>query len=84
MLYMTQYSDDDLRAELRRREGLAAPSVPPKLTTPNTEPLAELVAEHLRLIACGNRDEDMPHYIYETAMEAFYGKDVWKFVNGKR
>ena len=83
MPYMTQYSDDDLRAELRRREGLATEPLPPKLVTPNLEPLAELVAEHLRLIAVRKRDEDMPHYIYETAMEAFYGKDVWKFVNAR-
>jgi len=62
---------------------LAAPSVPPKLATPNLEPLAQLVDEHLRLIACDMRDEDMPHYIYESAMEAFYGKDVWKFVNAR-
>jgi hypothetical protein len=81
MPYMTQYSDDDLRSELRRRERLSALSVPPKLIAPNLEGLAELVAEHLRLIVCARRDEDMPHYIYEEAMEAFYGKDVWKFVN---
>lgn len=83
MPYMTQYSDEDLRSELRRREGLATIGAPPKLTTPNIDPLVELVAEHLRLIACDNRDEDMPHYIYEAAMEVFYGKDVWKFINAR-
>jgi hypothetical protein len=83
MPYMTQYSDDDLRAELRRREGLAAVSEPKKLLAPNLEKLSYLCTEHLRLIACGTRDEDMPHYIYEAAMEAFYGKDVWKFVNAR-
>jgi hypothetical protein len=83
MPYMTQYSDDDLRVELRRREGLTALDSPPKLATPNLAPLAELVTEHLRLLACGTRDEDMPHYIYEAAIEAFYGKDAWKFINAR-
>jgi hypothetical protein len=83
MPYMTQYSDEDLRQELRRREGQANIEIPPKLATPNIEPLAELVAEHLRLIACQQHDEDMEHYIYEAALEAWYGKDVWKFINAK-
>jgi hypothetical protein len=28
-----------------------------------------------------NEDSDMEHYIFETAMETIYGKDMWEFYN---
>jgi len=26
-------------------------------------------------------DDDFDHYIYETAIETFFGKEVWQFIN---
>ena len=31
----------------------------------------------------GRVDEDTEHYIFEAAMECFFGKDVWKWINSK-
>lgn len=30
-----------------------------------------------------HEDNDYKHYIYETALETIFGKDVWDFVNSK-
>lgn len=27
--------------------------------------------------------QDREHYIFEAAMEAFYGRNVWKWINSK-
>lgn len=31
----------------------------------------------------GYEDEDIRHYIYESAMEAVFGKDIWKWINSR-
>jgi hypothetical protein len=31
----------------------------------------------------GYVDEDLEHYIFEAAMEACFGKDVWKWINAR-
>jgi hypothetical protein len=36
---------------------------------------------HIQEIADGKVDTDAEHWIYEAAMEAVYGKDVWNWVN---
>ena len=30
-----------------------------------------------------HEDNDYDHYIFETALETIFGKDVWMFINNK-
>lgn len=36
---------------------------------------------HIEEIATDGSDTDTPHYIFEAALEAFYGKEIWSWVN---
>lgn len=29
-------------------------------------------------------DNDYSHYIFENAMEALFGKDIWEFINNRQ
>ena len=70
-------TDSELRAELERREQQRrAVNVLP-LDTPDFAPVVKLVTDHVAQIVAGQQDEDMTHYIYEAAMEAVYGKQIW-------
>jgi len=43
--------------------------------------LRKLTASWIEEVKTGEVDENLEHYIYEAAMEAIYGPDVWKWVN---
>lgn len=45
--------------------------------------LKELVDDHIARVRDGSHhcDDDDDHYIYEAAVEAFYGKEIWKEFN---
>ena len=48
----------------------------------NWGPLKALCREYVDNLAAGKRPaSDAMHYIYEEALVATYGEDVWKFVN---
>ena len=44
-----------------------------------------MVIDHMRSFSSGeyHEDSDEEHYLYEELLEAFYGKDVWKYINSK-
>lgn len=44
------------------------------------EELKKIVDEHIESVKSGkyHEDDDDAHYIYEAAVEAFYGKEVWE------
>lgn len=56
---------------------------PPKqLSSIDVEPLKKICQDYINALANdGYADEDFDHYIFETAMECIFGKDVWRFVN---
>lgn len=58
-------------------------NIPIELGTIDIEPLRQICAGYLELINKGEEMKDGRHYIYEVAMETFYGKEVWKFINSK-
>lgn len=55
---------------------------PPHLSQIDIEPLKIICQNYLNALANeGYAGEDFDHYIFETAMECIFGKDVWRFVN---
>ena len=58
--------------------------IPQPLTILNLEPLKTLCQNYITELAeDGDVDEDFPNYIFESAMETVYGKDIWDFINAK-
>lgn len=50
---------------------------------PNFKKLKEVCEDYMKFLRSEeyHSDNDFDHFIYEAAMEAFYGKDVWKYIN---
>lgn len=60
------------------------PEVPEPLENPDYTNLRDTCKGYLNeLHEKGYANEDYSHYIFEEAMNAIYGKDVWKFINKK-
>lgn len=66
---------EELEMELKHRNQL-----PRLLAQPDTRELKMLVSRHVS----GENIKDYKHYIYEAAMESFYGKDIWVWLREKR
>lgn len=56
---------------------------PKLLDNPNVDGIKALCEDYLDEVELGVEDTDTQHYLFEAAMEAFYGKDVWKFINSR-
>ncbi len=48
---------------------------------PNIQVLRNLVDRHIDSLARNVYLKDIREHIYEKAVEAFYGEDVWKWIN---
>lgn len=57
--------------------------VPQQLENIDITALKRLCQEHIDDFNTGNEDDDDEHYIYEAAMEAVFGKNVWKWINSR-
>lgn len=55
--------------------------LPEPLTGIHFTDVIKLAKQHLQDIANNDRDDDMPHYIYEGVMIAIYGKDIFDWMN---
>lgn len=83
---LDHYSDEELQNELdlRKKKG----SIPPPPIIPedvDVNPLRELVIGCVEEMAGDDYcdDNDNKHYIYEKAIETFYGKDIWNWINSR-
>lgn len=57
---------------------------PQPLENPDFRLLVETAEGYIHTLERGGYvDSDDEHYIFEAAMEAVYGKDVWKYINKK-
>jgi len=58
---------------------------PTQLKEPDFEELKKQCQAYIDYVASDDyhEDNDRDHYIFEEAMEAVFGKDVWKFINGR-
>lgn len=56
---------------------------PQLLHSPDTEILKQQVTGYLDFVESEDyhEDNDYRQYIFEAAVEAYYGKDVWSFIN---
>lgn len=79
---ISKFTKEDLQNELARRE--EQKDMPFPLTDLEScweldfSKVIKACEVHIQEIADGKVDTDSEHYIYELAMEAVYGKDVWK------
>jgi hypothetical protein len=57
---------------------------PVPLKNPDFNRLKKLLADVLKNIDEDEEDDDTPHYVYESALEAVYGNTIWTWINRKR
>jgi hypothetical protein len=77
-------TDSELEKELeRRKKEKESLKTPVPLKKPDFTRLISTCQHNIKEIGEGRSDTDTAHYIYEEAMTAVYGKDVWKWVNAK-
>ena len=79
-----QFTDEQLKAELERREKEAKQKAKPQqLEELNLARLRKICQDYIDEV---ERDawasEDTRHYIYEIALETVFGEDVFNWVNG--
>lgn len=68
-----------LENELEKRKKLQ--SVPRQSEIIDTMRLSKICAEYIKALATDGRHEKIEHYVFETAIECFYGPSVWDWVN---
>jgi hypothetical protein len=76
---LKDFTEAVLRRELERRAQM--PAIPEPLAAPDFTPVVNLVLDDVAQIVHGERDEDMRQYIYEEAIKAVYGPDIWPILN---
>jgi hypothetical protein len=76
-------SDEDLKVEVERRKKESHQKrIPVPLDNIDFQPLLAICHDYIHELATlGYAAEDYSHYIFEAAVTAIYGKDVWAFVN---
>lgn len=76
---LTGFTDEQLRAELERRRLGARPQ--PK-QNPDFGPLIQMLEDDIaEMEQTKHRDDDISHYVYESALKCLYGPDVFKWIN---
>ena len=81
---LDDYTSDDLVKELKKREEEEIEETRPQpLDVQDFSQVRKACEVHIQELIDGKVDSDIDHYIYETAMEAIYGKDIWNWVNSK-
>lgn len=57
---------------------------PQMINYPNFDELKKLCEEYINVVdEDGYEDDDLTSFIFEKAIEAFYGKDIWEWVDEK-
>jgi hypothetical protein len=76
---ISDFSDEDLERELHRRKILSRH--PRAIENPDWQPLVDLLEEGIQKLSEGSHLKDWDHWIYEAALEALYGHDIWTWIN---
>ena len=80
---LDSFSTKQLEDEIQKRQKQEADKIPP-IVQPDFRPLIKVCQEYIDDLANnGYVDEDMKEYIFEAAMEAIFGKVVWKYIKEK-
>ena len=77
------FDTEQLEAELeRRREEEEARNKPQPLADPNWFYVEKMCTSYVEELSIGQRPHgDSKHYIFEAAMEAVFGREVWGWIN---
>lgn len=83
---ITAFTDEELEAEMDRREAEREAAKRPKpIENPDFSILLDNCAEYIKqLSANGYYDDDLKDYVFEAAVEAIYGRDIWDWVAEKQ
>lgn len=73
-------SPQELR-ELADKKEKAALKIKPIIKDVDIGSIVGITEEYLQSLQDGTTVDDIEHYIYETVMEAVYGKEVWIYIN---
>jgi len=78
-------SVEEMRAVIEKREQdekLAAMAVPTPLQNPDFAPLVQLCKGYIEdLNEFGVADEDYNGWMFESAMSAVFGPNIWEWIN---
>ena len=83
-MYIQGIPIDELKAELARREAKAREGKRPiriPYVSQDWSAVRDMCVDYLIARASKESVGDLKHYIFEAAMEAVYGKDVWPYLN---
>lgn len=71
----------ELQKELARRNQPKPPK-PEKIHFQKCDfgPVERMCIEYVNAVEDGDVDDDWPHYIFEAAVEAVYGKSIWEWI----
>lgn len=83
MMDIKQFSKKELEDELKRRKNEEGRK-PEQLQNPDLTDLREVTSNYIDSILNQTVDDDLEHYIFETAMEAIYGEDIFERVGLRR
>ena len=81
---LVNFSTNELKAELERREQAVLETLRPALLPAPHDPreLLKCCRDFLdQTERFGRDDDDFLNPVFEAAMEMFYGKNVWKFID---
>jgi len=78
---LKQYDTEELLAEIKRRE--LAKRLPSQISTPNFKPLEGVIKDYIAEVAVEPKADfsDAVQHIFESAVEAMYGKDIWEWLD---
>lgn len=77
---LEKYTSKQLAEELASRA--KAGKIPEPIANPDFSALTTMVVDGVLAVVTNRPEaEDMEHWVWEAAMEAVYGKDVWTWYN---
>ncbi len=82
MIDLSKVPIEDLKKELERRKG----EVPSQVQNPDFTEVVRECARYVQVVAEPETDDspcvdDIEHAIFEEAISAVYGEDVWNWIN---
>lgn len=79
---LRQVDLETLKKEVMRRELARRLARPATVDNPNMQPVIDMIVAYIDRLANGERsNEDIAYYVFETAVMAVYGKDVFTWIN---
>jgi len=78
---LKEYSEKELQQELNDRKQRKQDTPTPVEEPDYSDVFASAVEYITELSETGSEPKDYPQYVFETVMEAVYGKNVWDYIN---